>query len=57
MTAKPTPPVTLLWGEDDYILREAALALLGETRSQRLMRAQWEGRLSLEAARPRLFSR
>ena len=55
MTAKPTPPVTLLWGEDDYLLREAALALLGQTKATEVDAAQWQGGELQGLATPSLF--
>jgi DNA polymerase-3 subunit delta len=55
MTANPTPPVTLLWGEDAYLLREAALALLGETKATEVDAAQWEGGELQGLATPSLF--
>ena len=55
MTAKPAPPVTLLWGEDDYLLREAALALLGETKATEVDAAEWEGGELQSLATPSLF--
>ena len=55
MTAKPTPPVTLLWGEDDYLLREAALALLGQTKATEVDATQWQGGELQGLATPSLF--
>ncbi len=55
MTAKPPPPVTLLWGEDAYLVREAALALLGETKATEVDAAAWEGGELQGLATPSLF--
>ena len=53
--AVKTAPVTLLWGEDAYLLREAALALLGETKATEVDAAQWEGGELQGLATPSLF--
>jgi DNA polymerase III subunit delta len=53
--AVKTPPVSLLWGEDAYLLREAALALLGETKATEVDAAQWEGGELQGLATPSLF--
>ena len=47
--------MTLLWGEDDYLLREAALALLGETKATEVDAAEWEGGELQGLATPSLF--
>jgi DNA polymerase-3 subunit delta len=49
------PPVTLLWGEDAYLLREAALALLGTTKAAEVDAAEWEGGELQGLATPSLF--
>ena len=49
------PPVTLLWGEDAYLLREAALALLGATKATEVDAAEWEGGELQGLATPSLF--
>jgi DNA polymerase III subunit delta len=55
MTAKPVPPVTLLWGEDDFLVREAALVLLGETKATEVDAAEWQGDELQGLATPSLF--
>lgn len=55
MAVKHAPPVTLLWGEDAYLLREAALALLGETKATEADGADWEGSELQGLATPSLF--
>jgi DNA polymerase-3 subunit delta len=49
------PPVTLLWGEDAYLLREAAIALLGETKATEVDAAEWQGGELQGLATPSLF--
>jgi DNA polymerase III subunit delta len=49
------PPVTLLWGEDAYLLREAALALLGATKATEVDAAEWQGGELQGLATPSLF--
>jgi DNA polymerase III subunit delta len=55
MTAKAAPPVTLLWGEDDFLVREAALALLGDTKATEVDAAEWQGGELQGLATPSLF--
>jgi DNA polymerase-3 subunit delta len=55
MTAKPVPPVALLWGEDDFLVREAALALLGDTKATEVDAAEWQGDELQGLATPSLF--
>jgi DNA polymerase-3 subunit delta len=55
MAVKKAPPVTLLWGEDAYLLREAALALLGETKATEVDAAEWQGGELQGLATPSLF--
>lgn len=55
MAVKPVPPVTLLWGEDPYLLREAALALLGESKATEVDAAEWQGGELQGLATPSLF--
>jgi DNA polymerase-3 subunit delta len=55
MAVKRAPPVTLLWGEDAYLLREAALAILGETKATEVDAAAWEGGELQGLATPSLF--
>jgi len=47
--------VTLLWGEDDYLLREAALARLGDVRASEIDAAEWQGGELQDLATPSLF--
>jgi DNA polymerase III subunit delta len=53
--AVKTAPVTLLWGEDTYLVREAALALLGETKATEVDAAEWQGGELQGLATPSLF--
>ncbi len=48
-------PVTLLWGEDAYLLREAAIALLGETKATEVDAVEWQGGELQGLATPSLF--
>jgi DNA polymerase III subunit delta len=47
--------VTLLWGEDAFLLREAALAQLGDLRATEVDAAEWEGGELQDLATPSLF--
>jgi DNA polymerase III subunit delta len=47
--------VTLLWGEDAFLLREAALALLGDVRATEVDAADWTGGELQDLATPSLF--
>ena len=47
--------VTLLWGEDDYLLREAALARLGDVHATEIDAAEWQGGELQDLATPSLF--
>lgn len=49
------PPVTLLWGEDAYLLREAAMSLLGATKATEVDAAEWQGGELQGLATPSLF--
>jgi DNA polymerase III subunit delta len=54
--AKTTkPPVYLLWGEDAFLLREAAFELLGELRPVEADGADWQGGETADLATPSLF--
>jgi DNA polymerase III subunit delta len=53
--AASTPPVTLLWGEDAFLLREAALVALGDLRATEVDAAEWEGSELQDLATPSLF--
>jgi DNA polymerase-3 subunit delta len=48
-------PVYLLWGEDAFLLREAALQILGEVRPQEVDGAEWRGGETADLATPSLF--
>ena len=49
------PPVYLLWGEDAFLLREAAFELLGELRPVEVDSAQWQGGETADLVTPSLF--
>jgi DNA polymerase-3 subunit delta len=51
----PTAPVHLLWGEDAFLLREAALELLGELDAREVGGADWRGGETSDLATPSLF--
>jgi DNA polymerase III subunit delta len=53
MTASPR--VTLLWGEDAFLLREAALQLLGDLEPTEVDGASWQGGELQSLATPSLF--
>ena len=55
MTPATDSPVTLLWGEDEFLLREAALARLGEVRVTEVDAAEWQGGELQDLATPSLF--
>ena len=55
MSPAADPPVTLLWGEDDFLLREAALPLLGDVRTTEVDAAEWQGGELQDLATPSLF--
>jgi DNA polymerase III subunit delta len=50
-----TSRVTLLWGEDAYLLREAALELLGEVDATEVDATTWQGGELQSLATPSLF--
>lgn len=50
-----TARVTLLWGEDTYLLREAALQLLGDMDAVEVDGAEWQGGELQSLATPSLF--
>ena len=54
MTAS-RPPVTLLWGDDDFLLREEASTLLGDLRADELDAAEWVPGAFQGLATPSLF--
>ncbi|MBA3737140.1 MAG: DNA polymerase III subunit delta [Actinobacteria bacterium] len=53
--AVKTAPVTLLWGEDVFLVREAALAVLGGTKATEVDAAEWQGGELQGLATPSLF--
>lgn len=55
MTAPKPSSVLLLWGEDDFLLRETALARLGELRAREVDGAEWQGSELQDLATPSLF--
>jgi len=50
-----TASVTLLWGEDAYLVREAAVGLLGDVRATEIDAADWQGGELQDLATPSLF--
>ncbi|MGZ5344818.1 MAG: DNA polymerase III subunit delta, partial [Actinomycetota bacterium] len=54
MTA-PTAPVTLLWGEDAFLLREAGLAAFGGSHPTEVDAGEWQGGELQDLATPSLF--
>ncbi|HSJ50663.1 MAG TPA: DNA polymerase III subunit delta [Actinomycetota bacterium] len=57
MTPKKAPayPVHLLWGEDEFLLRERALELLGPVRPREVDGAEWQGGETSDLSTPSLF--
>ncbi len=55
MTAASRPPIHLLWGEDDFLLRERAFELFGEVRPTDVDAAEWQGSELQDLATPSLF--
>ncbi len=53
--ARTTSPVTLLWGEDAFLLREAAFNHLGDVRPSEVDAAEWQGGELQNLATPSLF--
>lgn len=49
------PSVVLLWGEDGFLLREAALELLGDLRPVEVDGGAWQGGETADLATPSLF--
>lgn len=47
--------VTLLWGEDEFLLRERALELLGDRKPTEVDAAEWRGNELQDLATPSLF--
>lgn len=48
-------PVVLLWGEDGFLLREAALEALGDVQPVEVDAAQWQGGETSDLTTPSLF--
>jgi DNA polymerase-3 subunit delta len=48
-------PVHVLWGEDPFLLREAALVVLGEVRAREVDGPEWRGGETADLATPSLF--
>jgi DNA polymerase III subunit delta len=55
MSPKAPSSVALLWGDDDFLLREAAMATLGDLRLREVDGADWEGGELQDLATPSLF--
>ncbi|MDH4146590.1 MAG: DNA polymerase III subunit delta [Acidimicrobiia bacterium] len=55
MPARPRTPIALLWGEDAFLLREAALARLGDVHPIEVDAGQWQGGELQNLATPSLF--
>jgi DNA polymerase III subunit delta len=53
--AAPTAPVLLIWGEDAFLLREAAMSALGDLRPREVDGAEWVGGELQDLATPSLF--
>lgn len=51
----PKTPVHLLWGEDEFLLREAAFEVLGDLRPREIDGAEWQGGETADLATPSLF--
>jgi DNA polymerase III subunit delta len=55
MTEPHVATVTLLWGEDPYLLREAAFALVADRRTTEVTASEWQGSELQDLATPSLF--
>jgi DNA polymerase-3 subunit delta len=53
--ASTRAPIHLLWGEDDFLLRERARELLGDLRATEVDAAEWQGGELQDLATPSLF--
>src|SRR5262245_43333191 len=53
--SRPRVPVVLFWGEDDFLLREAALTSLGEIHPTEVDAGEWRGGELQDLATPSLF--
>jgi DNA polymerase-3 subunit delta len=54
-TNTKSSPVSLLWGEDEFLLREAALELLGDLQPVEVDGGLWQGGETADLATPSLF--
>ena len=54
-TNAKSSPVFLLWGEDEFLLREAALELLGDLQPVEVDGGLWQGGETADLATPSLF--
>lgn len=54
-TNAKSSPVFLLWGEDEFLLREAALELLGDLQPVEVDGGLWQGAETADLATPSLF--
>jgi DNA polymerase-3 subunit delta len=55
MASRSRAPIALLWGEDDFLLREAALARFGGVRPGEVDAGEWQGGELQDLATPSLF--
>jgi DNA polymerase III subunit delta len=55
MPTRPPSPIALLWGEDDFLLREAALERFDEVRPVEVDAGEWQGSELQDLATPSLF--
>ncbi|HJR98539.1 MAG TPA: DNA polymerase III subunit delta [Actinomycetota bacterium] len=55
MSPRSPAPIALLWGEDAFLLREAALARLGDLRPIEVDAEDWQGGELQDLATPSLF--
>jgi DNA polymerase III delta subunit len=55
VTADPSPSVALVWGESDFLVREAAMGLFGEARPQVVDATDWRPGLVADLAAASLF--
>jgi DNA polymerase III subunit delta len=55
VTGSKRASISLLWGEDAYLLREAALSSIGSLRATEVDAAQWQGGELQDLATPSLF--
>jgi DNA polymerase-3 subunit delta len=53
--SKADVSVHLLWGQDEFLLREAALQILGGVRAREVDGAEWQGGETSDLATPSLF--